>query len=270
MQGPIENALMMVCAGNAFLRGADIEGFWPDALTFKFMKTCEFRVPPQVDGDDYPLVAGDPMAWFDSLKPWARGLRLHYGERPLEPGQMPGIAQRMMVGFVGGGPRWLVEVVGPENSEVWEGFDRLGDRNDPQKHIWEKTYIRVGTATPDQVSPVSLETGLAALRGVLPEIEAYARDEKLDGFADCFARALGALDGPAPESNDYFDSFRRYTGAGESQIRALSAVMDAWVFGGMGSWNDTGGGERYDSLSERLFESLCDTISGIGNSTFRA
>lgn len=267
MQGPIEQALSLTMAGNAFLSGRDIGRFWPEAQTFRFTKTCEFRRSPAKAGDDYPLVAGDPLLWFATLK-GKRGLRLHNATRELEKGQMPGIAPRMLVGFVGGGPRWLIEVVGAASSEVWEGFDRLGDRKDPEQKIWTTTYIREGEVQPSQVQAETLEAALADFRGVLPEIEAYARDEKLDGFADCFARALAALDGPRPRG-EYFDTFARFTGADDRQLKVLAAVMDAWVFGGMGSWNDTGGGELYDRLSERLFTSICETICGLGNSSFR-
>ena len=79
MQGPIENALMLVAAGNAQLAGRDITGFWPDAPTFKFLKRCEFRLPPASgnDKDDFPLVAADPMDWFDLQQANCGGYRLH-------------------------------------------------------------------------------------------------------------------------------------------------------------------------------------------------
>ena len=43
MQGPIENALMLVAAGNAWLAGKDIGAFWPEADTFRYVGLCEFR-----------------------------------------------------------------------------------------------------------------------------------------------------------------------------------------------------------------------------------
>jgi hypothetical protein len=270
MQGPIENALMLAGAGNAYLAGRDISGFWPNAATFTYMKVCEFRTPTPSGEGDFPLVAADPMAWFETLKPWCKGLRLHFAERDLEPGQMPGMKPRMMVGFVGGGPRWLVECVGPKGSELWEGFNRLGDRKDPDQKIWLTTYIRQGEVKPEEVTPNRLDDALVVMRKVLPEIERYARSEKLDSFADCFARAKQALDGPASEATDYTDQFVQFIGANDAQVRALIAVMDAWVFGGMGSWNDTGGGERYEELSEQLFDGLCATVCGLANSFCKA
>ena len=71
MQGPIAQALALTCVGNAYLRGEDVAGFWPDASVFRFSKSCDFR---EVDGDRDELIAADPLAWFETLRS-RRGLR---------------------------------------------------------------------------------------------------------------------------------------------------------------------------------------------------
>jgi hypothetical protein len=270
MQSSTENALELVAVGNAFLKGRDIVGFWPDAPTFRWMKTCEFRTPPKSgkDNDDYPLLAADPIAWFAALKPWCKGLRLHSTQRKRGPNQTIDTPDRMLAAFVGGGARWLIEAVGEQRSEIWEGFHRLGDRNDPQRRIWLVAYIRQGEVDPADSNPIAIETALPEFRRVLPEIEAYAREEKYDNFADLFAQALAALSPHAREPNDFLDALQRYSGMSNNQIGVLEALMAASVFGGMGSWNDLGGGERYDALSERLYNSLNDVTAALANSTY--
>jgi hypothetical protein len=37
----------------------------------------------------------------------------------------------------------------------------------------------------------------------------------------------------------------------------------------MGSWNDVGGGERYERVSQALYDALNDCIAAVANSTFR-
>ena len=53
----------------------------------------------------------------------------------------------------------------------------------------------------------------------------------------------------------------------------LDACQSAWVFGGMGSWNDLGfeGPEQteYDRVSERLFTALNETIQSAANASFQ-
>jgi hypothetical protein len=272
VQGPTENALMLVAAGNAFMAGRDMSGFWPDAPSFKFLKLCEFRLPPASgnDADEYPLVASDPMEFFSLQNPNCRGYRLHHTIRKRGPNQQSDTPDRMLAAFVGGGPRFLIEAVGQFNSELWEGFHRLGDRNDPERRIWLCTHIMQGMVPVKDAQPVGLAEALSDLRIALPEIEAYAREEKHDNFADCFARAREALEGKPDTDLEWVENLVRYTGFDERQLGVLQAINHAWVFGGMGSWNDTGGGERYDEVSERLYNALNDCIAGLANSTYRA
>jgi hypothetical protein len=271
MQGPIENALMLTAAGNAFLAGRDIAGFWPDAPTFKFLKLCEFRLPPPsgAGNDDHPLVAADPMDWFDLQRATCMGYRLHLAERQRGPNQQIDTPDRMLAAFVGGGPRFLIEAVGEFNSELWEGFHRLGDRNDPDRRIWLCTHVLQGMVPVKEVEPVQLPAALESLRSALTAIEAYAHTEKYDAFADCFARAGAALEGERRDEWPHVREIVRYTGFDDCQLNVLHAINHAWVFGGMGSWNDLGGGPRYDEVSEKLYTALNESIAALGNSTFR-
>jgi hypothetical protein len=86
----------------------------------------------------------------------------------------------------------------------------------------------------------------------------------------CFAKAREVLVKGKVDEAPWLDELVRYTGFNQRQLSILRAIKHAWVFGGMGSWNDTGGGERYEELSERLFKALNDTICGLANSTFRS
>src|SRR5262245_28631831 len=103
-----------------------------------FSKSCDFRV---VDEKSDRQIAADPLAWFETLRGACKGLRLHNMPRPRGPGQTIPVEERMMVGFVGGGPAWLIEAVGEGRSQIWQGYDRLGDRNDPDRKIWLNTYL---------------------------------------------------------------------------------------------------------------------------------
>jgi hypothetical protein len=274
MNGHIANAVALVCAGNQYMSGSDVSGFWPDAPVFNFMKVVEFRHPPASgnDADEYPLVAGDPMAWFAILKPWCRGLRL-YNVKPVRgPHQQLDVPDRMLAGFVGGGQRWLIEAVGEVESELWEPFQRVGDRNDPERRIWMCTHIRQGKAPRVELdadaAAMKLDGAAGRFREALVEIEAYARGEKIDNFADIFREAIEVIDGGRPTVDQ--GAMARFTGFDDRQAALFEACSRAWVFGGMGSWNDIGGtGERYDAVSQGLYESLNDCITAVANSTYR-
>jgi hypothetical protein len=56
-------------------------------------------------------------------------------------------------------------------------------------------------------------------------------------------------------------------GAISPEARALlEACRQGWVFGGMGSWNDTGdGGPDYDLVSEQLYRALTEGVCAAAN-----
>lgn len=274
MNGHVYTNLLLTCAGNHFLRGGDINGFWPGSDAFRFTGLCEFRETPvdAAEGAEYPLVAADPLSWFERLKPGFCGLRLHHTMRVKSASQQLEVSDRMLAGMVGGGQRWLIEAVGEAESEVWEGFERIGDRADPNRKIWLWTFIRQGKAPRRELDADAAKRGLddavARFRQALVEVEAYARAETYDNFAEIFREAISELDRAAEGvAADWGDA--RFTGFDARRLSIMSAASRASMFGGMGSWNDLGGGETYDKVSEALYATLNDCIMALANSTFR-
>jgi hypothetical protein len=271
MNGHIANAVAVVCAGNQFVAGKDISGFWPDASVFNFMKLVEFRHPPAsgVDTDEYPLVAADPMEWFGTLK-GMRGLRLHNVKPERGPHQQLDVPDRMLAAFVGGGQRWLIEVAGEEESELWEAFHRVGDRNDRERRIWMCTHILQGTAPRLELDAdaLKLDEAVMRFREALVAIEIFASEAMHDNFADIFRDSIAAIDAGKPTIDQ--GEMSRFTGFDDRHAALFEACSRAWVFGGMGSWNDLGeSGERYDRVSQDLYESLNDCIAALATSTYR-
>ena len=266
MQGPIAQALALTCVGNAYLRGEDVAGFWPDASVFRFSKSCDFR---EVDGDRDELIAADPLAWFETLRS-RRGLRLHTAPRPRGPQQTIPISERQSVGFVGGGPAWIIEAAGAERSALWQGYDRLGDRNDPQQKIWLNTYLRSAETLPATHRQMTLPDASRALNQALVEIETMAR-LVAPAWSETFIAAREILNTEKPDAGYYSDiaDCARFSA---EQRQMLGAVSAGWVFGAMGSWNDIGAPEgqvgEVERVSEELFRALIDAICALANSTF--
>lgn len=270
MQTNILRSIALVTVGNAALGGRDVAAFWPGSALFRHYKHTDFLIAR--GGDKYIPVAPDPLAWFAKLKAMGcKGLRLHTA--PMQ--QREGIApqkERMLVGMVGGGPRWLIEAVQPARAEIWEGFDRLGDRADPEQRIWRGAYLMLG-ATEQQADADRDVVGAGSdVRTALIAIEALARDLPGAPFADDFAKAIDALDGATP-ANSSLD-FLNLTELGADARRLFAASVQGWVFGAMGSWNDIGVEEglstRYEETSEALFSALQRAATAVANSTYRA
>ncbi|MFZ2031981.1 MAG: hypothetical protein WAU68_16840 [Vitreimonas sp.] len=268
MQGPIAQALALTCVGNSFLRGRDVSGFWPDASVFRFSKTCDFR---WVEGERDQLIAADPMAWFETLRAeGCKGLRLHHAPRARGPKQTIPAPDRMLVGFVGGGPAWPIEQVGGGSPVLWQGFDRVGNPRDADGKIWLNTYLHQGETVPQNLRALSMLEITSSLAPVLAEIATLAAKLEEERFAKRFRSARVVLEAsePAGPSSD----FVHYAPLDAMQLKLLNTVETTWVFGGMGSWNDVGAPEElkadYERLSEALFALCCDAICAIANATY--
>jgi hypothetical protein len=270
MQTSILQALALTMVGNASLRGWDVAGFWPDAALFRYSRTCDFR---RLEGDADLEIASDPMAWFATLKGSSSGLRLHNAIRERGPGQSLPAPDRMLVGFVGGGPAWIIEAVGAKSSKLWQGHDRIGDAKDRERKIWLHTYLLQGETAAQEFSRASLKQTEATLTPILADIEALAVKIEAERFAAEFRRARRALEGNDDRALAPYADFTRWAEFGLEQRRLLQALLSAWVFGGMGSWNDTGPRADelkpdYERLSEALFQALCDGVCALANSSY--
>lgn len=268
MQLPILRSLAMVAVGNAALAGRDVKGFGPNDPLFRYTAALDFMTPG--DADQLKRAAASPTGWFEKLRRReCKGLRLH--NAPMAQKQRLGhIEERMLVGFVGGGPRWLIETVYGDHSELWEGFDRIGDQKAPNQKIWLSAYILIGEAESAPSVDTDVIAAAGALRSALFAIEPLARQIPNAPFADIFVAARAALDGkdsePAPD-------FVRYAGLKPEAERLLRAAGRAWVFGGMGSWNDMAVDPslkaKYDETSAALFAALQRAVLVTANSTYR-
>lgn len=270
MQLPILRALAMVTVGNAALAGRDVAGFYPADPIFRYTESLDFMSPREAGSLVH--VASGPADWFAKLKKRScRGLRLY--NAPMQQDQKRGhVEDRLLVGMVGGGPRWLIEAVYPEHSELWEGFDRIGNKNAADKKRWMSAYVLIGESASGETTEASIRAASIDLRDALLMAEAVSRQISGAPFADVFVGARDALDGRAQDLAYPLD-FLRYAQLKPEAERLLKAAGRGWVFGAMGSWNDISVDAtlrpRYESASKALFSALQRSVVVIANSTYR-
>jgi hypothetical protein len=173
------------------------------------------------------------------------------------------ISDRMSVGFIGGGGRWLLEVSKRSGCEYWEANWNVGDKDREDKLIWQVSYGRVAANQPrhDSDGP-SMHEVHALLASTLEAIRGFAQTHALGGFASSFEAALTALRSEAPLGIAFHSDIAPDGLLSRDAAQLLAASQAAWVFGGMGSWNDLGFGPEhqptYDRLSDDLYR-LCTT-----------
>jgi len=258
MNGPIAQAAALAVYGNEYLRGSVWSAFWPSANVFKYCKYVHF-----LDGGE---TLADPPAWFAALKAsGVSGLRLHH-----VAGKQAIGSDRELAGFVGGGGRWLIEAIAPQASAIWEAGWRVAPK-DEHGSIWEVEYRCIAPHSPRPPhQDVDRDALRARLRSTLSQIAAFATQQKLDWFATAFENARRKLENDAPLSEAWGGDFAHATLPLAGQ-QLLGAAAAAWVFGGMGSWNDQGFESKaddaeYKRLSDQLWVELCDSVCAAANS----
>ena len=270
MTGTTAQLIALTCHGNAALRGSTISPFFPGNSTCQFCERVNFVSVTRtfLGKQKESEVAATPQEWFSDLtNQHCRGLRLVHASR-----NDPNISDRMSAAFVGGGGTWSIEAVENEMSSIWMARWEVGDQNAPDKRIWRVTYGCVGKTDTTTTAARSLDTVRNDLRQALIEIRDFSVRNNCGGFTDCFDRALASLEkqGAAPA---YHRDLAPEGVLSAEAAAVLNACQHAWVFGGMGSWNDMGfdgeEGKIYDRVSERLFQILNEAIPAAANESFR-
>jgi hypothetical protein len=270
LQTPIAQAAALTIFGNDVLRGGSSEDFWPGSTVFSFCRSVTFATlgGPTDKVGERPF-AEHPLQWIAKLQvEGAVGCRLQHITKNNSQ-----ISDRMSAAFVGSGGRWLIEAVRPARSDLWEARWEVVDRNAPDKKIWGVKYYRVAEDRPKGATArYELSTLRGELDSMLSKLEAFANRQALPSFAAAFSRGIELLHVEAPLASVYHSDLARHASISLDAQRLLGAAQAAWVFGGMGSWNDQGfAGQdqaEYEALSDRLFALLNLAIVAAVNSGF--
>lgn len=122
---------------------------------------------------------------------------------------------------------------------------------------------------PDSSSSSFQPTGRAY--GVRIGVESHScllGEQQLRGFTECFARAIQSLN-ESTAIHGYHKDLYCPGSLSRSSEAMLDAAQSAWVFGGMGSWNDMSfdgeKGREYEESSEDLFIAVNDAICVAAN-----
>jgi hypothetical protein len=272
MNGPIAQLAAIACHANAFLAGRDIPEFFPSNSTCQFCDSIDFY---QTVTDDFgkprrQIVAESPDEWIHALPlREVDGVRLAFSRR-----NDPGVGDRLSAGFVGGGRVWRMVVLRDDGiSEHWAEAWHVWDEQAPGRRIWRVSYTLESTEPREARAGRNLAIVKAALRGSLEEVLGFSKRHTEGVFASHFTEALAALD-DAEADVDYHQDIAMPGQLGADAQSLLKAASRAWVFGGMGSWNDMGFREpvqtEYENVSDTLFDVVHEAIEVSVASTFLA
>ena len=270
VNGPIAQLAALTCQANAFLGGREIPEFFPSNSTCQFCNRIEFvevernpSGPPKTS-----TLATSPDDWIHELPVReVDGVRLIFGPR-----NDPSISDRMSAGFVGGGHVWTMEVVRDDGlSEFWSSDWRVWDQQAPERRIWRVVYRLEATRKSGPYSGRNLAIVRQVFRDSLLEVREFSERHTQGAFTRHFSEALEALDDFTADVGFHKD-IALPGQLSEDAESLIKASMRAWVFGGMGSWNDMGfeGAlqTEYENISERLFDAVHEAIEAAVTSTY--
>lgn len=272
MQGEFSQIVALTTYGNWVLQGrGDPQSL--DLLNansgFSFCASVQFvELPQNPPAKDEKIYADGPREFLDWLRSdGVESLRLSY-----LPSEGAGLADRLSSAFAGGGGRRLLAASGPAGCDFWQSRWLVGDTSRADKKIWNVTYFRIARRpVPPPAGSLDLSALKFRLKASLEDVAGFSRLQKLDNFTRLFENGLSRL-----ESRDPLEGLdcRDIAPAGFLSLDAaqlIGASEAAWVFGGMGSWNDQFfQGETqtiYERLSEDLYRLVNDSIVAAANST---
>jgi hypothetical protein len=264
MNGATAQIVALTCHGNGYVKNGKAAPFFPSNSTCKFCDRINFAVVKKnwFGRTKEREVAQTPDDWFEylgSIK--AKALRLVYSSQ-----NDPNISDRMSAGFVGGGGSWSLEVLLPDSaSEYWLSRWEVWNQEAPEQRIWRVTYGMVSRGKTSDDNMPSLKSVLASLEKSLEEIRSFSERNNCEGFTQSFAKALDTI--RSGKKQGYHQDISPAGLLSKDAEVILDACQSAWVFGGMGSWNDMGFEDaeqlEYQRVSDQLFNTINSAIVAV-------
>jgi hypothetical protein len=272
MVGPTAQLIALACHFNARARGLKAQSF-SSTTTCKFCEYVHFLrhrqrwfgLPPK-----WVVTAGNPDEWIEQESQPGRGAILTYSSS-----RDPVLADHTSAAFAGGGGTWRLHISADGEVDVWEPRWEVGNREAPEQRIWQVTYSEIANRV--KIKPPVLRTPaelVDALRLTLAEIIAFCERHQLDRYKERFTAAIECFATTDPSALGCPDDLGPLELFTLPAMQLLAVSQTAWVFGGMGSWNDMGfeGKEhdRYEKVSSDLYALLNEAIAVSVNSTAQA
>jgi hypothetical protein len=266
VNGELAQAAALTAYGNVALASSDPSAFLTlEHSTFQFVFAIRFERaqrrllrPPRI-----VALGTAPVDWYRHLA--NSGVRCI--DLAVEPatGRLP---NPVAASFSGGGS-WGIRTAGTRATSLWRARWSPDRREDPSRRIWSVAYREL----PGHDAPVPRESVREAsdrLRTALTHAERLALDADLRTWARWFGDASEKL-GAARAVFEHHADLLPPTGYTEPARTLLAACERAWVFGGMGSWNDVGFEDpeldaRYRAVTPELFSAVLRGIAAAVNS----
>ena len=257
MNGELAQIVALVAHGNLFLSGKDVDLSTNSTIryisSFKFVR---YKSNQDTQGVE---VANSISGWFSFLRS-AKVNRLWHIDFSWQRQDIPAY----VASAFSGGVRNAIQADLPNGFELWYPHWKIVE--DKNKH-WLVEYR--GLVSPNSYAPPMPKMSVAKNR--LKQAVLQAKDFAGDmHWAKDFARSLEALESSAPTFP--FPDMLPSSGFPLEARQLLASAAQAYVFGGMGSWNDMSLPKdpeiikEYEEITKELYEAIQFAILMASNS----
>ncbi len=208
------------------------------------------------------------MNWFRMLKQeGCQKLRLYFQYSKDQSFTL----DHRLAGLVGGGGTWLIETVYDDYSDYWANRWEVKDQNEPDRKIWKVSYGLTASRNQTTNMRVDLDDIKNKFDQTLADIADFAYQHSFQHWGQQFDRAKAVLSSSDPKENYYHKDLTIGENYSLTAQQVLFAAGTAWVFGGMGWWNDIvfdnkDDEKKYDELSAKLYDDINQSILAEVNS----
>jgi len=266
MTGTLAQIIALTTYGNDYLKNGKIQTDFDSVnTTFQYCNKVDFREFKKqffFSKQKESIVASNPTEWFQYLKnDGCKHLRLYF-----EYSKDQSFAKdHKLAGLVGGGGSWLIEAVYDSYSNYWANRWEVTNQNASDRKIWTVNYGM--TIKKQHISNLQIDNQKIKekLLQTLTEIAGFAFKQNLKHWGEQFDKAKITLESLTPENDYYHKDLIPLSNYSLTARQLVFSAGSAWVFGGMGSWNDlafqvNNENETYDRLSEQLYSNINEAI----------
>jgi hypothetical protein len=253
MNGELAQIICLVAYGNYYLSGGTID--FSSNSTFQFVsevKFVQYKSKFHAAGNEVARSVEDWFAFLRSQKVsrlW--NIEFNWDRKDL--------AEHIAVSFSGGVPRAIQADI-PKEFELWYPKWSTGGMDKQKPWLIEYRGLQFSHSHGIPVQGLGLvKYKLAAAISKAQEF-ALQPEVAMENFAEVFASALRMLDSSEPEAA-YHPDLLPPGGYSLEAKQVLAGATKAYIFGGMGSWNDMGFvdndlNEEYEKVTQELFDAV--------------
>lgn len=269
MNGELANAIALGLHGSAWL--ASPQGEAPalerSNSTFGYVDTVEFITTDALDGTASPAGTTSGVSGTET---WLEALRAHGVGRlwlVLSTPERGALPPHVASAFAGNA-HWGLLADG-DRPTVWVPAWSYANPHHPEQRVWNVRYNGHAVDSSFMPSAPDVTTAADTLRRNLVVAANFARANSLAEWALWFDDALDQSEASAPEIAYHLDIAPR-AAVSTDAFRLLAMAVRAWVFGGMGSWNDVwiedpAAASRYEEISRNLYAAILEACVAATN-----